>query len=63
MLFDAVLLKNSDIEGSDCRCSCEVCMAGGASVLLSDVRRDSGGDIRPDIVELGHPADEYGGGG
>lgn len=40
-------------------------MGGGASALLSDVRRESGGDIRPDMecpVGPDQP-DEYGGGG
>jgi hypothetical protein len=40
-------------------------MGGGGSALLSDVRRDSGGDIRPEMecpVGADQP-DEYGGGG
>jgi len=37
----------------------------GGSVLLSDVRRESGGDIRPDMECKADPdqPDEYGGGG
>jgi hypothetical protein len=38
---------------------------GGGGSALSDVRRDSGGDIRPEIacpVDADQP-DEYGGGG
>ena len=39
-------------------------MGGGGSVLLSEVRRDSGGDIRPDDGCAGGPDQpEYGGGG
>lgn len=40
-------------------------MGGGGSVLLSDVRRDSGGDISPDtgfVGGAGQPV-EYGGRG
>jgi len=40
-------------------------MGGGGSALLSEVRRESGGDIRPDMecpVGPDQP-DEYGGGG
>jgi hypothetical protein len=39
-------------------------MGGGGSALLSEVRRESGGDIRPDMECPVGPAqpDEYGGG-
>ena len=52
------------MEGSDCRCGGAVWIGGGGSVLLSEVRRDSGGDIRPDDGCAGGPDQpEYGGGG
>jgi hypothetical protein len=40
-------------------------MGGGGSALLSDVRRESGGDIRPDMecAAVADQPDEYGGGG
>lgn len=37
-------------------------MGGGGSCLLSEVRRESGGDMRPEIEGPDHP-EEYGGGG
>lgn len=59
------LLRASCIEGRDCRCGCEVWIGGGGSALLSEVRRESGGDIRPDMECAAGPdqPDEYGGGG
>lgn len=56
------LLRASCIEGRDCRCGCDVCMEGGGSVLLSEVRRESGGEIKP-AIEGPDPPHEYGGGG
>ncbi len=44
-------LRASEIEGRDCRCGCWVGMGGGGSFLLSEVRRESGGEIRPETCE------------
>jgi hypothetical protein len=56
------LFRASCIEGRDCRCGWDVCIGGGGGLVSSDVRRESGGDMRPEeCAEPDHP--EYGGGG
>lgn len=56
------LLRASESEGKDCLCcGGPVWIGVGGSVLLSEVRRDSGGDMRPEKECAIGP--EYGGGG
>lgn len=53
-----MLLRASCIDGRDCRWLALFCNGSGGA-LSFDVLRDSGGDMRPECEELGHP-EEYG---